>query len=60
VGGTTRKFAVARPAIPTVWPIQEGINLTQKEVTTLEEERFSFDRMLQTTLEVYLASNLLV
>jgi len=28
-----------------VWPIQEGTNLTQKEVTTLEEVGFSFDYM---------------
>ncbi len=34
VGGTTRKFAIVRLAILTIWPIQEDINLTQKEVTT--------------------------
>jgi hypothetical protein len=28
-----------------IWPIQEGTNLTQKEVTTLEEVRFSFDNL---------------
>jgi hypothetical protein len=29
--------------IPIVWPIQEGTDLTQKEVTILEETMFSFD-----------------
>jgi hypothetical protein len=43
VGGTTRKFTIVMLVVPTIWPIQEGINLTQKEVTTLEESRFSFD-----------------
>ncbi len=45
MGGTTQKFAVAKLVVPTVWPIQEGINLTQKEVTTLEEGGFSFDHL---------------
>ncbi len=31
--------------VPTVWPIQDGINLTQNELTTLEEAGFSFDRL---------------
>jgi hypothetical protein len=60
VGGTTRKFIVIKLVVPTIWPIQEGINLTQKEVITLEKARFSFDHLLETTFEVYLASNLLV
>jgi hypothetical protein len=37
-----QKYAIIRPSIPTIWPIQEGTNLIQKEVTTLEEARFSF------------------
>jgi hypothetical protein len=45
VGGIVQKFVVARPVVPIVWPIQEGINLTQKEVTTIEEVGFSFDCM---------------
>jgi hypothetical protein len=28
VGGTIWKFAIARPRVPTIWPIQEGTNLT--------------------------------
>ncbi len=46
--------------VPIVWPIQEGINLTQKEATTLEEAGFCFDCCIETTFKVYLASNLLV
>jgi hypothetical protein len=38
-------FIIARRAIPIVWPIQEIINLTQKEVIILEEVRFSFDHL---------------
>jgi hypothetical protein len=30
------------PWIPTIWLIQRGTDLTQKEVTTLKETRFSF------------------
>jgi hypothetical protein len=45
VGGTIQKLGVARLVVPTIWPIQEGVNLTQKEVTILEEARFSFDHL---------------
>jgi hypothetical protein len=45
VHGTTQKYTVVRPSVPTVWPIQEGIDLIQKEATTLEETRFSFDHI---------------
>jgi hypothetical protein len=44
VGGTVQKYVVVRPSVPIVWPIQEGIDLTQKEVTTLEEVGFFLDR----------------
>jgi hypothetical protein len=37
------KYIIARPSIPTIWFIQKGINLTQKEVTILEKTRFSFN-----------------
>jgi hypothetical protein len=43
VRGTTQNIIIVRPVVPTVWPIQEGIKLTQKEATTLKEARFSFD-----------------
>jgi hypothetical protein len=45
VGGITQKFANVKLVVPTIWPIQEGTNLTQKEVITLKEARFSFDRL---------------
>ncbi len=37
------KNVVVRPLVPIVWPIQEGINLIQKEVTTLKKKKNSFD-----------------
>jgi hypothetical protein len=43
VGGTMWKYVVVRPLVSTGWPIQEGTDLTQKEVTTLKETWFSFD-----------------
>ncbi len=45
MGGTILKFAVVRLVVPTIWPIQEGINLTQKEATTPKEVGFSFDHL---------------
>jgi hypothetical protein len=42
VGGIVQKYVVSKPLVPTAWLIQEGTNLTQKEVTTLEEAGFSF------------------
>ncbi len=38
----TWKIVVVKLVVPIVWPIQEGINLVQKEVTTLEDVRFFF------------------
>jgi hypothetical protein len=46
-----QKYAIGRPLVPTVWPIQKGINLIQKEVTTLEKVRFSFDRLLRNNVQ---------
>jgi hypothetical protein len=37
------KFAIVRPVVPTVWLIQKGTNLTQKEVIALEKLGFTFD-----------------
>ncbi len=55
IGGTMQKYVVAKPQVPTVWPIQEDINLTQKEVTTLKKIGFSF-----WLFKVYLIPNLLI
>jgi hypothetical protein len=43
VDGISQKYVVTKPLIPTIWPIQEGIDLTHKEVITLEEAGFPFD-----------------
>jgi len=51
VGGIAQKFVVAKPLVPIVWPIQEGTNLTQKEVTTLEETRFSFNHLFRNNIQ---------
>jgi hypothetical protein len=42
ISGTLLKFAVVKHVVPIVCPIQESINLTQNELTTLEEVGFSF------------------
>ncbi len=38
-----RKCVVVKPQVPSFWPLQEDTNLTQKEVTCLEEARCFFD-----------------
>jgi hypothetical protein len=43
INGIIQKITVVGHVVPTIWPIQEGITLAQKEVTTLEEAWFSFD-----------------
>ncbi len=42
ISGIEWKFVVVRLIVIIVWPIQEGTNLTQKEIMTLEEVGFSF------------------
>jgi hypothetical protein len=42
MGGSRRKYAVDRLLMFTLWPIQEGTNLIQDEVTRLEEASFIF------------------
>jgi hypothetical protein len=37
--------------VPTTWPIQEGTNLTQKKVTTLEKAWFSFDYLRKNNVQ---------
>ncbi len=54
--GTTQKFVIVIPIVPIVWPIQEGTNLTQKEVTTLDP----LTTCVETMFKVYLAYNLLI
>ncbi len=42
VGGTNKKYAFDRLALPSLWPMQVGIYLTQIEVVALEEVGFLF------------------
>jgi hypothetical protein len=43
VGRSLKKYVVVCPHVSTVWPIQHSVNLTQKEVSSLEEDGFMFD-----------------
>ncbi len=40
VKGTKRKYFVDKPLVPSMWPVRIGTDLTQFEVTTLEELGF--------------------
>jgi len=33
VGVTTQKYTITKLKVPNVWPIQQGTNLTQKEMS---------------------------
>jgi hypothetical protein len=44
VGGTNKKYAFDRLALPSLWPMQVGIDFTQIEVVVLEEAGFLFSR----------------
>jgi hypothetical protein len=37
--------------MPPIWPIQEGINLIQNELITLEEARFFFDYIRKSNVQ---------
>jgi hypothetical protein len=43
VGGTIEKFVVVKPQILIAWLVQQNVNLTQKEVSCMEEARFLFN-----------------
>ena len=40
VKGTKRKWVVSRPAVPEVWPVKLGTNLSCKEIMSLENAGF--------------------
>jgi hypothetical protein len=42
VGRTSRKYALDRPALLSLWLVLEGTNLIQIEVVALEEYGFLF------------------
>lgn len=44
VGGKKRQHVVARPVLPTVWPVQRGTNLSIHEVMSLEEAGFQLQQ----------------
>jgi hypothetical protein len=43
VGGSLQKYVIACPHVSTIWPIQHGVHLTKKKVSSLEETGFMFD-----------------
>jgi hypothetical protein len=51
-----QKYAIVRPLVPIIWPIQEGINITHKEITTFEEAWFSFDHLRKNNTQSLLGS----
>jgi hypothetical protein len=40
VSGTKCKYALDKPAVPKIWPVQVETNLTQDEIKYLEEAKF--------------------
>ncbi len=42
MGGFSQRNAIVRPLVPSVWPIQHGVNLIQKKVSSLEEFKVGF------------------
>jgi hypothetical protein len=42
--GTNRKYALDRLALPSLWPMQVGINLIQIEVVASEKVGFLFSK----------------
>jgi hypothetical protein len=47
-----QKFVVVRHVVPTLWPIQESIHLTQKEVTTIKKQGFHLTTYVETMFKV--------
>jgi hypothetical protein len=44
VGRISRKYALNRPTLPSLWLVQERIDFTQIEVVALEEAGFLFSK----------------
>jgi hypothetical protein len=44
VGGIRKEYAIGRPIVPSLWPVQERTNLTQDEVMTLKKAGFLLSR----------------
>jgi hypothetical protein len=43
-GGTKCKYVVERPVVPSIWPMQEGTNLSQDEVKFPKQVGFVFNK----------------
>jgi hypothetical protein len=43
MGGFLQKYVVVRPHVLSIWLDQHGVNLIQKDVSSLEEVGFMFD-----------------
>jgi hypothetical protein len=43
VGSVKHKYALDRPFVLEIWPIQVETNLTQDEIKSLEEASFVYD-----------------
>jgi hypothetical protein len=50
MGGYSQKYAIARPHVPIIWPIQHGVKLIQKKISSLEKIGFLFDFEHKTNL----------
>jgi hypothetical protein len=46
VRGTKHKYAICRPILKNIWPLKMGTNLTQDEITSLEEIGFILNECL--------------
>ncbi len=44
MGGIINNYALNRSALPSLWHVQEGINLIKIEVVTLEDAGFLFSK----------------
>ncbi len=47
MGGTSRKYALDRPALPSLWPMQARTNFNQIEVVVLKEVGFLLSEKLR-------------
>jgi len=44
MGGTKCKYVFERPVVPSIWPMQEGTNLSQDEVKFPKQVGFVFNK----------------
>jgi hypothetical protein len=51
VGGYVWKFAIIKPQVSILWPVQHNVNLTHNEVSCLEEVGFFFNFKCKNNLQ---------